>query len=121
MGTGRDLAADLGQMHVHGLAVAARHDQRGAFPLGRTDRTEDPCRCPAQVPRRDRSCASFGPAACDLRLLAEPGFILPPQLYGRAFGQAFADLRQTGGEGFLKAAMSSGRCPRWRGRAESLR
>ena len=28
---GCDLAADFGEMHVHGLAVATRHDQRGAF------------------------------------------------------------------------------------------
>ena len=37
----------------------------------------------------------------------DPGFVLPPQLYGRSFGEAFADLRQTGGEAFLKMAMSS--------------
>jgi hypothetical protein len=41
--------------------------------------------------------------------LANPGFILPPKLYRRAFGEALADLRQTGGELFLKMAMSSGR------------
>ena len=43
--------------------------------------------------------------------LADPRLVLPPQLYGRTFGEGLADLRQMGGEGFLKAARSSGRCP----------
>ena len=108
---GSDLAADFGEMHVHGLAVATGHDQRGAFAFCGTDRPKDPCRSPAQITGRDGSRAPFGPAPGDLRLLPDPGLILPPQLYRRVFGQAPSDLRQTGGEDFLKAAISLGRCP----------
>jgi len=49
VGARGDLAADLGQVHTHRLAVTAGHDQRGAFALGGADGAKDPYRCPAQV------------------------------------------------------------------------
>jgi len=62
-----------------------------------------------------------GPAPGELGLLADAGLVLPPQLYRRSSREAPPDLRQTGGDVFLKSAMSSGFWPRCRGRAESLR
>jgi hypothetical protein len=38
---GCDLRGDLGEMQVHRLGVAARHDEGGAFAILRTDRAEE--------------------------------------------------------------------------------
>ncbi len=52
---------------------------------------------------------------------ADAGLVLPPQLYARSLWELPLDLRQTGGEAFLKSAIAPSFWPRWRGRAESLR
>ncbi len=48
-----------------------------------------------------------GPSAGDLVLLADPSLILKPDLYILALCLLGCDLRQLGGEVFLKAAMAS--------------
>lgn len=105
MGTRGDLATDLGQVQVHGLGVAVRHQESGAFAFSRADRPEDPGQGSPQIALSHRSGAPPSPAAGDLRLLPDPDLILEPQLYLRVGGQALADLRQTGGEVFF---LSSG-------------
>ena len=45
----------------------------------------------------------LGPTAGELGLLKDARLILPPQLYRCVWGKAFANLRQTGGEVFLKS------------------
>src|SRR3954471_7179029 len=52
--------------------------------------------------------ASSGPAPGDLVLLADPGLVLPPQLYGSAVREARPDRIQGGREVFLKASNASG-------------
>jgi hypothetical protein len=42
MGARRDMIGDFLQMHVHGLAVAAGHDDTSALSFGWTDGTEEP-------------------------------------------------------------------------------
>jgi hypothetical protein len=49
VGAGCDVEGDFFEVHVHGLTVAAGHDDAGAFALGRADRAKDPRRCPALV------------------------------------------------------------------------
>lgn len=110
MGPRRHLAADLGQMHAHRLTVAMGHDEPSAFPFSRTDGAKDPGRCPTQIAGRYWFSSAFGPAPGEFGLLADPGLVLPPQLYRRTFGQGFADLRQTGGELFFKMAISARSC-----------
>ena len=106
MSTGRHVERDFFQMHAHRFTVAAGHDDAGRLAFSRTDRTKDPGRGSPLITRSRRARAALGPAPGELGLLADPGFILPPQLYGRSFGEAVADLRQTGWEVFLKTAMS---------------
>ena len=107
MGTVRHVEGDLFKMHAHRLAVAAGHDDACSLAFSRADCTKDPCRGTPLITRGRGARAALGPAPGELGLLADPGFILPPQLYGRSLGKALADLRQTGGEAFLKMAMSS--------------
>jgi hypothetical protein len=87
----------------HGLCVAA--GQHLAF-FG-ADSTENVDRAGALIVRRTWSCAALGPSASDLVLLPDAGFILEPDLYVFALGLLSCDLRQRGGEVFLKAAMAS--------------
>jgi hypothetical protein len=47
------------------------------------------------ITRRRWSRAALCPAARDLVLLADPGFVLKPDLYRLAWGIARRDLRQT--------------------------
>lgn len=94
------------------------HDEARAFPFSWTDGAKDPDRCPTQIAGRYWSGSPFGPAPGEFGLLADPGFVpekssgraLPPQLYGRSLGEGFADLRQTGGELFLKMAIFARSC-----------
>ena len=107
MGAGIDGGTDLDEVRRHGVGVAPGHDQPGALPLRGTDRAEDIGPFGALVAGRPRARATSGPSACELILLADAGFILPPQLYLDAL---FPDLRQFGGEVFLKASTASSFC-----------
>src|SRR5690348_8765467 len=59
----RDLRGDLGQVQVHRLGVAARHDEGGAFALVRADRAENVGRSGSLVAWRARARSAPGPAA----------------------------------------------------------
>jgi hypothetical protein len=41
MGARRNLCGDFGQMEIHRLGVATRHDERRALAVFRADRAED--------------------------------------------------------------------------------
>ena len=79
MGAGIDGGTDLDEVRRHGVGVAPGHDQPGALPLRGTDRAEDIGPFGALVAGRPRARATSGPSACELILLADAGFILPPQ------------------------------------------
>ena len=91
-----------GAMRRHGVGVAPGHDQPGAFPLRGTDRAEDIGPFGALVAGRPRARATSGPSACELILLADAGFILPPQI-STPFG-SLARIFEFGGEVFFKAS-----------------
>jgi len=107
-----DVEGDLLEMHGHRLAVAPGHDDAGGLAFSGTDRAEQPCRRPSLVLRRRGSRAALCPAPGEFGLLADAGLVLPPQFYRRSSREPPLDLRQTGGEAFLKSAMSSGFWPR---------
>lgn len=94
-------------MPLHGLSVAAGQDEAGANAARRADGTEDVGRLGALI----AGCAGPGsplrPAPRDLVLLADPRFILPPKLYLGAGGQPGPDLRQLGGQAFLKSSLAN--------------
>src|SRR3989337_1682052 len=100
----------LGQMHLHGGAVAERHDKAGALALFGTDGAEDVGRAGALVAGAEGPGAALGPAARDLVLLADASLVLEPDLYLGARRLAARDLRQQVGEVFLNASAA---CSLW--------
>ena len=103
MGAGRYGLGDFGQMQGHGGGGASGQHEGGALGLGRADGAEDIRRAGALVARRYGPRATPGPAASDLVLLADPGFVLEPDFYWLPGGFARRDLRQSLGELFLNA------------------
>jgi hypothetical protein len=68
-------------MPLHATGIAPGQDQGGAGTAFRAHGPKDVGRTCALILGRYRTCSSPGPAPRDLVLLADPGFILPPQLY----------------------------------------
>jgi len=108
---GRDLGGDLGQMQAHRLGMTVRQHECRALALTGADRAEDVGRRGSLIVRRAGTAAAPGPAAGDLVLLADPGFISEPDFYvgGRnalLVGNGF----QAGGETFLKSSTAPSAC-----------
>jgi hypothetical protein len=111
MGARRDLRGDLGQMEVHRLGVAARHDERRALAIPGTDRPEEIGRGGSLVFRSARARAPPGPAAGDLVLLSDARLVGEPDLYGAGVDALVArDFFQARGECFLKSSMAPSAC-----------
>jgi hypothetical protein len=66
MGSGRDGCGDLGEVQVHRLGVAGRHDQGCTLALLRADCTEDVGGSGPLVPRCAWTGAALGPAAGEI-------------------------------------------------------
>ncbi len=102
-------------MEGHGFGIASRQHQARALAFLGADGAEDVGRTGALILGRGWPGAALGPAAGDLVLLPDAGFIprsgrgqaLEPELYVLALGFLGGDLRQLGGEVFLTAAMAS--------------
>jgi len=105
--TRSDLFADDREMGVHRVGVAVRHHQPGGLAFGGTDGAEYVGPFRALIMRRAGPGPTFGPASCQLVLLANPGLVLPPQFDFRTFVEASPDLCQPGREAFLKTSASS--------------
>ena len=121
MGTGRDGCGDFPQMKGHGGGVASGEHQGRADAPGRADGAEDIGRAGSLIVGSRGASSPFRPASCDLVFLSDPGFVLPPDFYGRSCREIVPDFRHSGGEVFLNAATASEFCVWWRGRAESFR
>ena len=107
----RDLRRNLGEMQVHRLGVATRHDERGAFALLRTDRAEDIGRGGSLIAGGAWARAALGPTTSDLVLLSDPRLVGEPDLYRAGIDVFFApDLFQAGGEAFLKSSIAPSPC-----------
>ena len=111
MGTRRDVEGDLFEMHAHGFTVAAGHNDSSALALSGADGTEDVGRGGALILGGRGTGSAPCPAPCDPGLLADPRFILPPQLNGRAGRQRRRYRCQLVCEAFLKSPMASSLWP----------
>jgi len=103
----RDFGGDGGELEVHRLGIAPRQDQPDGFSLRRTDSTENIGRRGAEVPGGRGPRAASCPAASDLVLLAEAGFVAEPDFYlGDIDALLASDICQRLGELFLNASMA---------------
>ena len=109
-GAWRDRPRYLREVERHGGGIAEGQDQAGALALRRADGAKDVGRVGALIARRPWAGPPPGPTARDLVLLADPGFILEPDLYLCARGLAARDLRHEAGEVFLNASAA---CSLW--------
>jgi hypothetical protein len=107
---GIDGGADFRQMGVHRFGIAPRQNQTDALALLRTDGAEDIGPLGALIVRRAGSCSALGPAARDLVLLADAGFVLEPDFDLYARFEALADRFDLGREVFLNASTANSFC-----------
>ena len=105
MSVRRNLGGGLGEMQVHRLGVATRHDERRAFALLGADRAKDIGRSGSLIARGAR--AALGPSPRDLVLLADARLVGEPDLYGAGLDALLApDLIQARGKAFLKSSIA---------------
>ena len=78
VGSRRHLGRDFVEMPLHGLGVAVGQDEAGTDATLRADGAENIGRFRPLVLGRRRAAAAWRPAPGQLGLLADPGFILPP-------------------------------------------
>ena len=102
---------DLHEMQVHRLGIAGGQDQSCTLALFRADGTEDVGRGGSLITRRTGTRAALRPAAGDLVLLADPSFVLEPNLYCLDIDRLPArDCIQAGGKTFLKSSITPSAC-----------
>ena len=93
MGAGRDMAADLVEMALHGPGVGiGKHESRAGI-AGRADRAEQVRVAVALVPRLAWPRAAWRPLPHEAVLLADPHLVSKPDLGRRARGYAVEDDR----------------------------
>ena len=80
VGAWRDGVADHGQVRVHGFGVGRSHDQRGADGARSQNRTEQIGPIVAMIARGGRAAAAPRPVLGQGALLADPRFVLEPNL-----------------------------------------
>lgn len=108
---GGDIGRDGGEVQVHCRDIAPGQDQPDRLALLGADGAEDIGRGRALVARSGRAGSTPGPAAGDLVLLPDAGFVAEPDLYvtGRD-ALVLRDRVQTGGELFLKSSIAPAAC-----------
>lgn len=97
-------------MQRHGLGVAAGQDKTGSLAQDGADGAEQISRLGSLIMGRHGAGAASGPAPGDLVLLADAGFVLPPDFYGLASRFLGGDFFQAGGEVFLNVSGASAAC-----------
>jgi hypothetical protein len=107
----RDILGDFIEMQLHRLSVASRQDQADRLAFFRANRAEDVGRGGALVARRRGTRPTLRPAAGDLVLLSDAGFVGEPDFYSAGIDALFArDFLQAGGEAFLKSSIAPAAC-----------
>jgi len=112
-------SADLGQVQVHHRGVGSRQYQGSTETMRRTDRSKQIRPVVALVAWCRGTRASLGPDPGQRALLADAGFVLPPDLQRLAAGVLRQGRVYEAGEAGLKDACAPASCPGWRGRTTS--
>lgn len=101
VGSLRNSMGNLGKMQLHAVQVADGKHQACRRSLFRTDGPENPRGSGAQVSNRPGPGAPFCPAPGQLRFLADPRFVRPPE-FDIVSGMSGPDRSNGIGELFLK-------------------
>ena len=105
MGLSGDVAADLVEMHLHGLRVRPRQHERRPLAVSRTDGAEQIGVAIALIGRLAGARALSRPQARQAILLAKACFVLEPDLHRRSRWQVSYMHLERVGEVFLNASM----------------
>jgi hypothetical protein len=108
--TRADVRSNLVKVELHGFGVAGRQNKRGPGPALRAYSTKEVGGLSALVVRRSGTGAFPGPPICQFVLLANPHFILKPDLNRRSGSKPRADVRYLETEVFLNASTAVGSC-----------
>lgn len=111
MGTSRNVAGDLIEMKLHGFGVGVWQDQCCTGSACRTDGAEEIGILVTLVGWLAGPRPASGPLADEAILLADPGFILEPNLDRCCLWQVGKMDTQRSRDVFLNAAMVSASCP----------
>ena len=121
MAPGCDAAADLGEVQVHGLGIDVGEDQRRSEVACGADGAEQIGPIVTLVAGRSGPTAALCPDAGQRALLANPGFVLPPQ-FDRLVARVCRDAGGNQiGEVFLCASCNAASCSGHRGRTDIRR
>jgi hypothetical protein len=101
-----DMARYLVEMQLHRAGVGERQRQRCPFAVGWTDRAEQIGIRVALIGGLTRPRSTPRPLTNDAVLLADAGFVLPPDFDGFAFRQVGQMRLQRARKVFLYAAMT---------------
>ena len=110
------LSADLLEMLVHGSGVGGRHDDGGADAALGADRAKQVDGGMAVVAHHERSRPHRGPDVGVSALLADPGLVLEPDLYGRGGGAGEQRFSDQIGKVFLNVSWAAASVFGWNGR-----
>ena len=102
MGLSGDVAADLVEMHLHGLRVRPRQHERRPLAVSRTDGAEQTGVAIALIGRLAGARALSRPQARQAILLAKACFVLEPDLHRRSRRQVSYMHLERVGEVFFK-------------------
>jgi hypothetical protein len=80
------LRADFLEVQVHRIDIDVRQDERGTDPACGTNGAEDVGPFVSLIPWPARAASFLRPDVGQAALLADPGFILPPELDRLAAG-----------------------------------
>ena len=116
-GTFGDTSCDDFEMGLHGLRVGGGQDESRPLVLGRTDGTEQEGAIVALILGLARPGAFARPQPGKAILLADPRFVLEPDLDGSVWAQVAGVSGERGGEVFLNAWMTASSWAGWRGLA----
>jgi hypothetical protein len=110
MAARRDAARDFDEVQVHRIGVGVRKNEGCSGVAGRTDRAEQIGPIVTLIAWSSRTAAAFGPDAAQRALLADAGFILPPE-FDRLCLRAVRDAgRDQIGKVFLCACCAAASC-----------
>ena len=114
------MMGDLIEMKLHRGGVAVGQDEPCTGAASRADGAEDIDRPGALIVGRHRPRALARPSPGALVLLADPGFVLEPDLYRGVRPDVLLERLYLGGKVFLNACKAFSFWAWWRGRADNL-